>query len=112
MIRSLIPIYPIEMEEVTLTPAELAADRERWERYERNRAWLKAHADEIYPRNRGKFICIAAQEPFVADSGHEAIALAEAAHPEDDGRYLHYIPRHDIRAPRIYANQWRLARMR
>jgi hypothetical protein len=112
MIRSLSPIYPIEIEEVTLSPAELAAERERWQRYERNRAWLKTHAHEIYPGTRGKFICIAAQELFVADSGQEALALAQAAHPEDDGRYLHYIPRQDIRVPRIYANQWRVARMR
>lgn len=25
-------------------------------RFKRNTAWLRAHADEVYPRNRGKFI--------------------------------------------------------
>ena len=112
MISSLSPINPIEIEDVTLGPAELAEARERWQRYERNRAWLKAHAHEVYSRNRGRFICIAGQELFAADSGQQALALAQAAHPEDDGRYLHYVPRQDIRVPRIYANQWRVARMR
>jgi hypothetical protein len=110
MIRSLTPINPIEMEEVTLDPAELAKVRDRWQRYDRNAAWLQAHAHDVYSQNRGKFICIAGQDLFVADSAQEAVALAKEAHPEDDGRYLRYIPRENI--PRIYANQRQVVPMR
>lgn len=69
-------------------------------RFERNRAWLEAHASEVY-RHRGKFICIAGQQLFVGDTVQEVLAQARAAHPEDDGRFTQYIPKET--GPRIYA---------
>jgi hypothetical protein len=92
---------PIIIEEVT-DPVELAKARVQWERFDRNTAWLQAHASEIYPNHRGKCICIAGEELFVADTPEEVLALAKAAHPEDDGFFLHYIPREKV--ARIYAN--------
>jgi hypothetical protein len=91
------------MEEVT-DPEELAKDQAQWERFDRNAAWLQAHVQEIYTRYRGKCICIAGEELFAADTPEEAMALAQAAHPEDNGFFLHYIPREKV--ARIYANQW------
>jgi hypothetical protein len=67
-----------------------------------NAAWLQAHAAEVCTRYRGKCICIAGEELFVADTPEEAIAQAAAAHPEDDGRFVRYIPREKL--ARIYAN--------
>ena len=93
--------YPIVMEEVT-DPEELAKARAQRERFDRNSAWLQAHIAEIYARYRGKCICIAGEELFVADTPEEALALATAAHPEDDGRFLRYIPREKL--DRIYAH--------
>ena len=92
---------PIVMEEVT-DPEELAKARAQRKRFDRNAAWLQAHASEVYPRYRGKCICIAGEELFVADTPEEAIALASAAHPEDDGSFVHYIPRDKV--ARIYAH--------
>ena len=92
---------PVVMEEVT-DPEELAKAQAQWERFDRNSAWLQAHAQEIYTRYRGKCICIAGEELFVADTPEEVLALASAAHPEDDGFFLHYIPREKV--ARIYAN--------
>jgi hypothetical protein len=92
---------PIVMEEIT-DPKELAKDQAQWERFDRNAAWLQAHVQEIYTRYRGKHICIASEELFVADTPEEAWALATAAHPEDDGRFLRYIPCEKL--ARIYAN--------
>ena len=92
---------PIVMEEVT-DPVELAKARAQRERFDRNAAWLQAHASEVYPRYRGKCICIAGEELFVADTPEEAWALALAAHPDDDGRFMRYIPREKL--ARIYAN--------
>ena len=92
---------PIVMEEVT-DPVELAKVQAQWERCDRNTAWLQAHAAEIYTRYRGKCICIAGEELFVADTPVEVWALAAVAHPDDDGRFLRYIP-HE-RLARIYAN--------
>ncbi|MCI0491233.1 MAG: hypothetical protein L0229_31975 [Blastocatellia bacterium] len=83
------------MEEVT-DPEELAGARAQRERFDRNAAWLQAHAEEIYSRHRGKCLCIAGEELFVADTPEEALALATAAHPEDDGSFVHYVPREKL----------------
>jgi hypothetical protein len=91
----------IVMEEIT-DPAELAKARAQRVRFDRNTAWLQAHAAEVYPRYRGKCICIAGEELFVADTPEEVLTLAKAAHPDDDGYFLHYIPREKL--ARIYAN--------
>ena len=92
---------PIVMEEVTDTE-ELAQARAQRERFDRNAAWFQAHATEVYRRHRGKCVCIAGEELFVADTPEEAIALAKAAHPEDNGSFIRYIPRDKV--ARIYAN--------
>src|SRR5687767_8133951 len=92
---------PLKMEIVT-DPAEIEAARIRSEFHDRNSAWLQAHVPEIYSRYRGKCICVGGEELFVADTAEEAFAMARAAHPEDLGPLLRYIPLR--RAARIYAS--------
>lgn len=92
---------PIVMEEVT-DADELAVARQRREQFDRNSDWLQVHASEVFSQNRGKCICIAGTELFVADTAAEALALATAAHPNDRGRFVHYVPREKV--ARIYAN--------
>jgi hypothetical protein len=99
----------IIMEEVT-NPVELQKAREQDERFERNWAWFEAHAAEIYAEHRGKCVCIAGEELFVADTPEEALAMAVSAHPNDDGRFTRLIPQENI--ARIYADQWHVALMR
>lgn len=89
----------VVLEEVT-DPAQLAEAQARRQRLERNWAWFEAHATEIYTQHRGKCICIAGEELFVADTAEEVLALANTAHPDDDGRFTRYIPRE--KAARIY----------
>jgi hypothetical protein len=93
---------PIVMEEVT-DPKEIAPARAQRERFDRNAAWLQAHAQEVYRRHRGKCICVAGEEIFVADTPEEAMQLATAAHPDDNGSFVQYIPRE--RFARIYVNR-------
>src|SRR5437899_1978345 len=100
---------PVVMEEVT-DAGELARARAQRERFDRDSAWLQAQAQEIYPRYRGKCICIAGEELFVAETPEEAIALAKVAHPEDNGSFVQYIPRE--RFARVYANRRCVARRR
>ena len=100
---------PLIMEEVT-DPEELAAIRARRARFDRNAAWLQAHAAEVYTRYRGTCICVAGEELFVADSPEEVLTLARTAHPEDDGFFLHYIPREKL--ARIYVSEWRMVSVR
>lgn len=77
--------------------AEIAA---RLARCRRNVRWLERHAADAYAQ-RGKYICIAGQELFVAETPEEAIRAAESAHPDDDGRLTLYIPLE--KAVRVYA---------
>jgi hypothetical protein len=91
----------IVVEEVT-DPDENAAARARRERFDRNSAWLQAHVKEVYSRYRGKCVVIAGEELFAADTPEDAWALADAAHPEDDGSFIRYIPWEKM--ARIYAN--------
>ena len=93
--------HPIVMEEVT-DPVELAKAFAQDARFEKNWVWFQAHAAEIYAQQRGKCLCVAGQELFVAETTAEVLALARAAHPDDDGRFTGYIPKE--RTYRIYAH--------
>ncbi len=90
----------IQMQDVTDT-VELAKARTQREQFDHNSDWLQRNIAEIYAKYRGKCICIAGQEVFVADTVGEAIAQAAAAHPDDDGWFTRYIPKE--KAARIYA---------
>lgn len=84
---------PLVMEEVT-DPEELVKAQAQDALFERNSAWLQAHAAEIYQRHRGKCIVVAGEELFVSDTPAEALAQARVAHPEAGGSMLiRYIPR-------------------
>ncbi len=89
----------VVFEEIT-DPVERAQIKAQNERFERNTKWFDAHAIEIYNNYRGKCLCICGQELFVADTPEEAWAQAVTAHPEDDGRFMRYIPLK--KGPRIY----------
>jgi hypothetical protein len=94
-------LIKLVMEEVA-DPVQLAEAQAQREQFDRNSAWLQAHASEIYPKHRGKCICVAGEELFVAETASEAVAQATAAHPHDKGRFVHYIPKQKV--PRIYAH--------
>jgi hypothetical protein len=85
--------WPEVVMEAITDPEELDRGRARRAQYDRNFAWLKKHGPEIYPLHRGKFIAISGEKLFVADTAEEADAIAAAAHPEDEGRFVHYVPR-------------------
>ena len=95
-------LQPLTMSEVA-DPVELHDARARRERSERNLGWLRAHADEVYARHRGRHICIAGEELFAASSAEAALRMGRAAHPEDDGFYLRFIPYEKV--PRVYGHR-------
>jgi hypothetical protein len=92
---------PLVMYEVT-DPEELAKAEAQRKRFRKNSDWLQAHIPEVYSQHRGRCICVAGQELFVADTGPEVVALARKAHPEDDGFLLRYIPKEKME--RIYGH--------
>ena len=93
--------------EIVESAADCEAFRAMMARLHRNAEWLEQHASEVYRQHRGKCICVAGQELFVAETPEQAIALASAKHPQDDGPLLRYIPQENV--PRIYANRRPLA---
>lgn len=99
----------ILMEEVT-DPIELKKAQTQDERFSRNWQWFETHASEIYTTYRGKCICIAGEELFVAETPEEVLALAIAAHPEDNGRFTRIIPREKV--ARVYGDQRSVASVR
>ena len=78
------------------SPEEAAAASKQDEQFDRNSAWLQAHILEIGEKYRGKCICIAGQQLFVADTVEEAVSQATAAHPEDTGWFTRYRLVHTI----------------
>ena len=96
----------IVLAEVTDT-TELTMAQRQDERFARNWAWFEAHAAEIYTHYRGKCICIAGEELFVADTPEEVLMKATTVHPEDDGRFTRIIPKEKV--ARIYVDRRRVA---
>jgi hypothetical protein len=92
----------LTMEEVN-DPAEMARCRDQDARAKRNSDWLQAHWTVLLPQARGKFVAVAGQEAFIADSAGEAWRMARAAHPEDHGVISQYV--FPGRGPRIYAHR-------
>lgn len=84
-------------------PSDIARFRAQDERARRNGDWLQSHWAELLPRARGKFLAVAGEEAFLADSPEEAWAMAAAAHPEDAGAFVQYV--RPERGPRLYANR-------
>lgn len=72
------------IEEVT-DPVESARHRAEDEQAKRNLDWLQAHWADALPQARGKFLAVAGQEAFIADTPREAWAWAAATHPADRG---------------------------
>jgi len=103
MTNQLSRLSPVVMEEMT-DQREIAEAQRHHERAERNQAWLQAHVPEIYSRYRGKCICVAGEELFVAETPEAVLAQARAAHPEENGSIIiRYIPQK--RMAWVYANQ-------
>ena len=69
---------PITMEEVA-EPDRIARARAHDQRLKRNLDWLNAHWDDLLPQARGRYVAVAGQEPFVADTYADAWAMATAA---------------------------------
>ena len=90
------------LEEVN-DPLEVARCRAQHQRAKRNSDWLQAHWSDLLPQARGRFIAIAGQEAFIADTHEEAWTRARAAHPEDDGAISQYV--FPEGGPRIYGHR-------
>jgi hypothetical protein len=82
-------------------PVEIARFKAQREQARRNRDWLETHWSDLLPQARGKFLAVAGQEAFLADTPQEAWAWIDTAHPEDKGGFVQYV--RPGKGPRIYA---------
>lgn len=96
---------PFVIEEVS-DPGEIVRCRAQDERARRNSDWLQAHWPDLPPHARGKFVAVAGQEAFIAETPGIAWALARAAHLEDDGALCQSV--FPEGGPRIYAHRRRV----
>jgi len=96
----------LTLEEVN-DPVVIARARAQHDRAKRNSKWLQAHWPDLLPQARGKYLAVAGQEAFIADTPEEAWAMARAAHPDDDGTLSRYVFPNTW--PRIYAYRGRVA---
>jgi hypothetical protein len=90
------------IEEVT-DPVEVERFRAFMAKARRNSDWLQGHWPDLLPQALGRFVAVAGQEAFIADTAEEAEARATAAHPEDEGVVVQYVLPH--KGPRIYAHR-------
>jgi hypothetical protein len=97
MIKSIPP--KIELIEVT-DPDEIRQANEQRRQFDRNRDWFRTNVPDAFEKYRGRVICVANEELFVADTSEEVIAAAMTAHPKATGWFTRIIPREKI--PRIY----------
>jgi hypothetical protein len=92
----------LSIEEIS-NPHDIARACAQDERHRRNSDWLQTHWAEVLPQGRGKFLAVAGQEPFIADTPEAAWAWVATTHPEDDGAIVQYL--RPETGPRIYAGQ-------
>lgn len=90
------------IEQVT-DPVEDARFRAQHAQFERNSDWLQSHWADLLPQAIGKFLAVAGQEAYLADTPEEAWRLAKAAHPDDNGTLCQYVL--PCQGPRIYAHR-------
>ena len=90
----------ITIEEET-DPAKVGRIRENLEHFTRNSDWLASHWPDLLPQARGKFVAVAGQEAFLADTPEAAWEWVKKRHPDDKGPLVHFV-RQGI-GPRVYS---------
>src|SRR4051812_15382421 len=102
MRRNVMADKPMIIEQVT-DPAEVAMYREVFAAADLNFKWLDENWHAVLPQAYDKYLAVAGQQAFIADTPQQARALAIAAHPDDKGLICRFVSSH--KGPRIYAHQ-------
>jgi hypothetical protein len=91
----------VTVSEVT-DPQRIARHRKQDERHARNLQWLEGHWGDLR-HSRGRYVAVADQQAFVADTAEVAWEWARSQHPDDDGAVVMFVPRQ--KGWRIYAHR-------
>jgi hypothetical protein len=95
------PVPQATVVEVT-DPATVERHRQQDERHRRNLQWLQAHWEDL-PEPRGRYVAVADEQAFVAETAEDAWDWARSEHSADDGAVVMFVPRE--RGWRIYAHR-------
>ncbi len=90
----------VTIEEVT-DPREIARHRAQDERHARNLKWLESHWAGL-ANAPGRYVAVADEQAFVAETAAAAWSWARSEHPQDDGAVVMFVPAE--KGWRIYAN--------
>ncbi len=82
---------------------EIAMLRALDARHQRNIQWLQSHWADFIPSARGKFVAVAEEVGFIAETPEEAWAWVATTHPHDDGAIVRHIREQE--GPRIYVHR-------
>lgn len=77
-------------------PAQVHRDRAA-----RNWEWLQKHWSDLLPQAYGKFLAVADQQAFIADTMESALEWVRAEHSGDTGHIVEYVM--PPTGPRIYS---------
>ena len=80
-----------------------SVQRAHRDRAAKNWDWLQAHWSELLPQAYGKYLAVANQDAFIADTLEVALAWVRETHPGDTGHIIEYIM--PPTGPRIYSGQ-------
>jgi hypothetical protein len=96
------PVPERTIEVIEGTPEErerqVAATKAFW----RNAEWLSQQWPNLLPQAKGKFVAVADQEAFVAQTHAEADAWIREKHPADPGAFVKYVSPHKEVRTRAY----------
>ena len=100
----MIPSKPVPQVTVVedTDPATVERHRQQDERHRRNLQWLQAHWKDL-PEPRGRYVAVADEQAFVAETAEVAWDWARSEHPDDDGAVVMFVPRE--KGWRIYAHR-------
>ena len=83
-------------------PQVIARHHAQDQRQKRNLAWLESHWGQLLPQARGRFLAVADEQAFIAQSADAAWEWIDVNHPKDVGAFVQHVPAKP--AMRIYAN--------
>ena len=85
--------HPSEVTVIEVTdPGTIARHRKQDERHRRNLQWLQTHWSDL-PQSRGRYVAVADEEAFLAETSEAAWDWARTQHPNDDGAIVMFVPR-------------------
>lgn len=83
--------------------ATIERRRAHREQAQKNWNWLQAHWSDLLPQAKGKFLAVADQQAFVAETLDAALEWVRTHHPEDSGHIVEYV--WPSTGPRIYSGR-------